>query len=111
MEDVLRLVVGAIEDKKGESCTILDVSDVVDFLNYLVICSGQTDLHNRAIADHVVSELTSYDIIADGINGYQHGDWILIDYDVLVVHVFLPGLREFYQLEELWAAGREIQLQ
>ena len=76
----------------------------------MVVCTGQTEIHNRAIADHVVSELDRYDIIPDGLHGHRHGDWILIDFGILVVHIFLPVLRDFYRLEELWADGSEVEL-
>jgi ribosome-associated protein len=110
MDDVLRIVVEAIDGKKGLDPVVLDLSDHLDYLDYLVVCSGQTELHTQAIADQVVADLNRYDIIPDGLNGYRHGDWILVDYGVLVVHVFLPALRDFYRLEELWGAGRVVEL-
>jgi ribosome-associated protein len=110
MTDVLRVVVGAIDRKKGADPIILDLSDHLDYLDYIVVCSGETELHTQAIADQVVADLARYDIIPDGINGYRYGDWVLVDYGVLVVHVFLPALRDFYRLEELWGAGRAVEL-
>ncbi|MBN2082240.1 ribosome silencing factor [bacterium] len=110
MEDVLRIAVTAIEDKKGEDAVVLDISDQLDYIDYIIVCTGQTDLHTKAIADNIKLELSRYDIIPDGLNGYRHGDWILLDYGVLVVHVFLPALRDFYRLEELWAGGRAVEL-
>jgi ribosome-associated protein len=110
MEDVLKLVHQTIDGRKGENIVILDLTGQVDYLDYLVICSGQTEIHNRAIADAVETELARYDIMADGLHGHRHGDWIVLDYGVLVVHVFLPRLRDFYRLEELWAAGRMVEL-
>lgn len=55
-----------------------------------------------------MSELARHDILNDDLQGYRKGDWILIDYGVMVVHVFLPGLREYYRLDELWSGGEEI---
>jgi ribosome-associated protein len=110
MDDVLRIIRTAIEEKKGEQVTILDLTGQVDYLDYIVVCSGQTDLHNRAVADQVTAELSRYDIIPDATSGYRNGGWILVDYGVLVVHIMLPPLRDFYRLEELWAAGREVGL-
>jgi len=110
MEDVLSIISEAITAKKGEDIVILDLTQTVDYLDYLVICCGQTEIHNRAIADNIEDQLSRYDIIPDGLHGHRHGGWILLDYGVLVVHVFLPGLRSFYRLEELWAAGSEVEL-
>lgn len=110
MNDVLGIVCRAIEDKRGEQVLVLDLTGQVDYLDYIVLCCGLSEIHNRAIADSVVAELSRYDIMPDGLDGYRFGDWILIDYGVLVVHVFLPAMREFYRLEELWAAALEVEL-
>jgi ribosome-associated protein len=110
MQDALAAITRAIEDKRGEQTLVLDLSGQVDYLDYLIVCCGNTVVHNRAIADAVVEALSAYDIIPDALDGYRFGDWILLDYGILVVHVFLPALRQFYSLEELWAAGLEVQL-
>jgi ribosome-associated protein len=109
IEEVLAIIRSALEDKKGEEVLIMDLEEQVDYLDYLVVCSGYTDMHNRALADAVISELSRYDIMAEDLQGYRRGDWILIDYGVIVVHIFLPALREFYRLEELWSGGREVK--
>jgi ribosome-associated protein len=108
IEELLKIVRDAIEDKKGERVTLLDLSGVVDYLDYLVICSGQTEIQNRAIADNIIEKLGRYGILPDAVNGHSGGQWILLDYGVLVVHIFLNRLREYYRLEELWAGGTEV---
>ncbi len=108
LEDVLAVIRQALDDKKAEQVTILDLEDVIDYTDYMVLCNGFTELHNRALADAVLSELAGYDIIPGAAQGYRRGDWILIDLDAIVVHIFLPALREFYRLEELWSGGREV---
>jgi ribosome-associated protein len=110
IEDVLALAAGALDEKKGESLLVLDLRGQVDYLDYLVIVTGQTELHNQTLANNVVDTLARYDIMPDGLNGQRSGDWILVDYGVFVVHIFLARLREFYRLEELWAGGREVEL-
>ena len=110
MDEILAVCVAAIEDKKGEQPVVLDLVGHLDYLDYIVICTGQTELHTQAIADNVKNELSRYDIIPDGLSGYRHGDWILLDYGVLVVHILLPALRDFYRLEELWSAGQAVEL-
>ncbi|MCC7479393.1 ribosome silencing factor [bacterium] len=109
IDDILEVIRTALEDKKGQEVRIIDVAEHCDYMEYLVVASGLSDTHNRALADNVMSELARYGIIRDDLQGYRRGDWILIDYDVLVVHLFLPALREFYRLEELWASGEEIK--
>ena len=109
IEELLKIIKDAIEDKKGEEVTILDLSGVVDYLDYLVICSGQTEIQNRAIADNIIDALGRYGIAPDAVSGHSGGQWVLLDYGVLVIHVFQTKLREYYRLEELWAAGREMR--
>lgn len=108
--DVIRGIVDAIEDKKGENPVALDLIGTLDYLDYMVICNGQTAIHNRAIADSIEQALANYDIIPDGLHGRNHGDWIVIDYGVVVVHIFVLELRNFYQLENLWASGNLVEL-
>lgn len=108
ISELLRLVVNAIEDKKGERPVVLDVQEVVDYVDHLVICSGQTDTQNRAIAENIIEALGRYGIMPDGVNGHSAGQWILLDYGVLIIHVFIPKLRDYYRLEELWSGGREL---
>jgi ribosome-associated protein len=108
LEDVLAIIRTALDDKKGENVAILDLEDIIDYTDYMVLVSGYTELHNRALCDAVLSELAGYDIIPTDVQGYRRGDWILIDLDAIVVHIFLPTLREFYRLEELWSAGKHL---
>jgi ribosome-associated protein len=108
LEDVLAVIRKAADERKAEDISILDLEDVVDYLDYIVLCSGYTEVHNRAIADSILSELARYDIMPEDVQGYRRGDWILLDFDAVVVHIFLPAMREFYRLEELWSGGREV---
>jgi ribosome-associated protein len=110
MDEILRIIHDTIDARKGENVLILDVSEQVDYLDYLIIANGLTALHNRAIMDYVIGELARYDIMPDGLNGYENGEWILADFGVMTVHLFTPALREFYRLEELWAAGRVVEM-
>jgi ribosome-associated protein len=110
IEDVLALAASALDEKKGENLLVLDVSEQVDYLDYLILVTGQTEIHNQSLARNLVDTLSRYDIMPDGLNGQRSGDWILVDYGVFVVHIFLSRLRDFYRLEELWAGGREVEL-
>ena len=110
IEELLKIVRDAIEDKKGEQPVILDLSGVVDYLDYLVICSGSTEIQNRAISENIIDALGRYGIVPDAVNGSSGGQWVLLDYGVIVIHVFLSRLREYYRLEELWAGGNEVKV-
>ncbi len=108
IEEVLRLMVEAARDKLAEDVKVLDVTGVLDYVDYILVAQGQTAIQNRAIADRIIESLKEYDIIISSLQGYRNADWILIDYDNVVVHVLLPDAREFYQLEELLSEGVEM---
>ena len=100
-------IVDAIQDRKGRGITLIDLSDLeVSAAPELVICEGNTPVQVAAIADSVreqVQERTgqrpyNYD-------GYRNSTWIVIDYGSVMVHIFVPEARNFYDIEQLWCDG------
>ena len=89
-------------DLKANDVVVLDVRGVTDMTDYFVIASGTSDTHVRSVAEHVLEELRKEGQRAHHVEGVQQGRWVLLDYVDLVVHIFHPTLREFYQLERLW---------
>ena len=90
-------------DLKANDVVVLDVRGVTDMTDYFVIASGTSDTHVRSVAEHVLEELRKRGSRAHHVEGVQQGRWVLLDYVDLVVHIFHPTLREFYQLERLWS--------
>jgi len=86
----------------------IDLSEVVDYVDIMVVTTGETPVQNRAIADSIIHKLREYGIMIDSLQGYRHGGWVLLDYGLVVVHIMLPELRAFYQLEELWSEGKHV---
>lgn len=89
-------------DKKAADTVILDMRDVCSFTDFFVITSGRSSRQAQAIAEEVRVRMKEQGIPAVSIEGEPQGDWILIDYLSVVVHVFAPETREFYRLENLW---------
>lgn len=89
-------------DSKANDVVILSLKGIIDFADFFVIASGTSDTHVRAIADHVMTELKSEGAPVHHVEGVPQGRWALLDYVDIVVHVFHPSLRSFYQLERLW---------
>lgn len=87
---------------------IFDIRDVSSFADCFVICSGQSDRQVNAIADSVVHELKKQGTKPIGVEGQREGEWVLVDYGNVVVHVFHPELRSFYNVEGLWSDAKEI---
>ena len=89
-------------DKKALELEILDLSDLVYYTDYFVICSGTSTQHVSAIADNVEKVARDMGHVPSGIEGKQNSHWVLIDLGDVVVHVFEQETRQFYQLEKLW---------
>ncbi|HXY18819.1 MAG TPA: ribosome silencing factor [Gemmatimonadales bacterium] len=101
--DALAWVEAACADRKAVDGVVLDLRSVSDATDYFVVVSGTSDTHVRAIAEHVLEDLRERGVRAHHIEGLAGGRWVLLDFVDFVVHVFHPALREFYQLEGLWA--------
>ena len=90
---------------------MLDLKGVSDMTDFFIIASGTSDTHVRSTAQHVMDELRKEGIRAEHVEGLEQGRWVLLDYVDFVVHVFHPTLRDFYQLERLWADAESIPIE
>ncbi len=89
-------------DKKAQDVMLLEISQVVTYADYFLICSGRSSTQVKAIVNAVEEYFNSREIPPLHIEGYTEGRWVLLDYDELIVHVFLEEARNFYNLERLW---------
>src|SRR5690606_27524237 len=89
-------------ERKGVDLLLLDLRELSDATDYFFLVSGNSDLHVRAIAEHIIDELKKEGVRPGHGEGLRAGRWVLIDYIDFVVHVFHPAARDFYQLERLW---------
>lgn len=110
--DLIPEIVEAIQDKKGHKITVIDFSNIDGAsTGGFVICQGRSTSQVSAIADAIREDVQkktgrkpyNYD-------GYKNSQWIVIDYGDIMVHVFLPEFREFYNLEDLWSDGKTTQI-
>jgi ribosome-associated protein len=109
-EDLKNLVVDALEDIKGIDIRAIDVGHLTDVTDHLIIASGASNRQVKALSDNVLMKCKELGERPLGVEGQGEGEWVLIDYGAVVVHVMLPDTREFYDLERLWdiaAANRE----
>jgi len=97
------MVVNAILEKKAGRMVILNVRDISSFADYFVLCDGTSDRQVQAIAASVQERMKKSGILPLGVEGESAGKWILLDYADVVVHIFYQPVREFYDLERLWA--------
>jgi ribosome-associated protein len=104
-----RVVVAALEELKGADIQLLDVRGLTTITDFMVLASGSSDRQVRALAENVVRKAKERCYPALGVEGEREGQWILVDLCDVVVHVMLPEVRDFYQLEKLWGDVEPLQ--
>ncbi len=97
-------------DKKAEDLRILDVRTLSSFSDYFIICSGHSTRHVQGIVQAIEETLRLKKIYPRGIEGLVVGQWVLMDYENLIIHVFYAPTREFYDLESLWSEAEIIEV-
>lgn len=107
-ETIARRAAQLALDMKANDVRVLDLRGVTDVTDYFVIASGTSDTHVRATAQHIADELKKEGAPTNHVEGLPQGRWALMDFVDVVVHVFHPTLRQFYQLERLWGDAREV---
>ena len=109
-KDIAKLAYAALADKKGEDIRIIDISKISVLADYFIIASGSNKNQVQAMADNVQDELLKSGIEVKQIEGYQSGNWILMDYGDIIIHVFSSEDRLFYDLEHIWSDGKQIDI-
>ncbi|MDD4357405.1 MAG: ribosome silencing factor [Smithellaceae bacterium] len=102
----LILCINAVLQKKAKKIVALNVKEISSFTDYMLICSGATDRQVQAISSAIQEYLKKEDIRPLGVEGKENAEWILLDYDDVVISVFQDEARSFYGLEDLWDAPR-----
>ncbi|MES2967865.1 MAG: ribosome silencing factor [Pseudomonadota bacterium] len=101
-EDVLALVLTSLDDDKAEDIVQIDLRGRSDVADYMVICSGRSTRQVASISEKLADKLKQELHMSCKMEGKDTGDWVLIDASDVIVHVFRPEVREFYQLEKMW---------
>ena len=102
-EQLTELVVDALDDVKAQDIVKLDVRDMTTVTDYMVVASGTSSRHVKARVENVAKKATEAGHIPIGIEGETGGEWVLLDLQDTLVHVMMPKVREFYNLEKLWS--------
>jgi ribosome-associated protein len=99
------------DDKKAKDVDIIELIGLTDIADYFVLASGTSDRHVRTIAENIEQGLKQEGIRPFSVEGYDAGRWVIIDYQNVVVHVFLESLRELYDIESLWLEAKRYRLE
>lgn len=98
------LLLAAAQDKQAWEPVVIDVREKTTVAEFFVVCEGDTDRQVRAIADGMLESAREARVRPLRVDGYEDATWILLDFDTVIAHVFLPGERSYYDLESLWSA-------
>src|SRR5438876_944145 len=110
--DFAHIAIDAVESKKGSDIVLLDVRSLSMFTDYFLICSGDSERQIKAISGGVQEALDKSGMRRIGHEGSAESGWVLLDYGDLMIHVFAPEQRDYYQLEDLWKqAPRLVKIQ
>jgi ribosome-associated protein len=105
-KETLRLVLARIDDMKAEDTVTIDLTGKSSIADAMVVTSGRSHRQVGAIADHLLRDLAQAGVPNVRVEGIPNCDWVLIDAGDVIVHVFRPEVRTFYNLENMWAPGR-----
>lgn len=109
--ELAQLAESALDDLKAVDVVTLHVAALTSITDYMLIASGTSNRHVRAMADNVIEAAKGVGQPASGVEGHEYGEWVLVDLQDVVVHIMQPRTRDFYKLENLWSMdGRPARL-
>lgn len=109
-EELAKVCAEAALDTKGEDVVILDVRGLTTFTEYFVVLNGKSTRHVQALAEAIEGRLRSKRVKASTAEGLQEGNWVLLDFDDVVVHIFYYEQRKFYDIEGLWSDAKKLEI-
>jgi ribosome-associated protein len=104
-----RVVLTSLEDDKAEDIVAIDIRGKSSFADMLIVASGRSARHVGALADHIMRKLKEAGVSQVHVEGMPHADWVLVDAGDVVVHLFRPEVRSFYNIEKIWTGGADPQ--
>ncbi|MBQ8741050.1 MAG: ribosome silencing factor [Clostridia bacterium] len=109
-QNILNIAANALNNKKARQLKVLKIDDLTTLADYFVIATATSSTHVRALADEVEEKLKEQSVEPHHIEGKSTG-WIVLDYTSVIVHVFTPAEREFYNLDSMWSDATDINLE
>ncbi len=108
--EIAKTVIAGLEDKKADDIRVIDITEVSVIADYFIITSGKNRNQVQALADQAEEKLRGIGVHPRQIEGYQTANWILMDFQDVIVHIFNEEDRLFYNLEKIWLDGKQVSL-
>lgn len=105
LDAAVRVALASLEDDKAEDIVAIDIRGKSSFADMLIVASGRSARHVGALADHVMRKLRENGVKDVRVEGLPQADWVLVDAGDMVIHLFRPEVRAFYNIEKIWAGG------
>lgn len=105
-KQITKIAFDALEDKKGVNIKVIDISNISILADYFIIAGGTNENQVKALTDNVEEELAKVEIMPKQIEGYNNANWILMDYQDVIIHIFNEQDRLFFDLERIWSDGQ-----
>lgn len=109
-DEKVSVITEAANKLKADRVVVLDVQMQTQIADFFVICSGTSDTHIRAIAEEMIEKMREHGVSKPRREGLEAARWVLLDYGDVVVHIFAPEEREYYDLESFWSGARVVEL-
>lgn len=110
-KELMEFAVKCADSKKARDIKVLDVSKLTTLADYFVIFHGGVANHLKAMADEIEEKLIEKDVKPYSIEGYNTGEWVLMDYSDVIINIFSEKAREFYDIEQLWADAVQVDIE
>ena len=110
LKEIVKKIYKIIEDKKGDDIKVIDISKISSIADYFIIAGANNINQVQAISDEIDFNLGNEGILPKAIEGNKNATWMLLDYNDIVVHIFLKEDRVFYDLERIWRDGTEVEI-
>ncbi len=108
--EMIKVIVKTLDSKKAIDIKVIKVEELTSLTEYFVICNGTSSTQIKSLADEVEVILEQAGVKVNHREGYSAGNWVLLDYISVIIHIFHKDMREFYSLERLWADGESIDI-
>ncbi len=109
--EMAKKIVSVLDAKKAEDIRLIRVRDLTVITDYFVLASGTSSTHVKSLTDEVEFQLKQAGAQPAAVEGYGSAQWVALDFGTVIVHVFYPEARRFYDLERLWADGEKIDIE